>query len=347
MYSDKVNEHTALGAKAYAAKEYEAAAASYSDACAAFHEETGTDNADLLLLYGKALFQHAVAQSLVLGGAAQPTDPVDGAELKEEDAEEQGLEKGFEGQDEAPAHEEEESEAESADEGELQPEAGNDDEAAEPSAFEEAWEILDLARALFEQQTESDADKPSEPYLGADDAEPTTPYVDSVRKLSETYDLLGEVSLETENFPQAAADLAACLALRQKLYDAKLSALVSESHYKLSLALEFCLEDTDLRAKAAKQMEHAIAIVKAREAQLPPKDGSLLPELQERHAELSKAPAVSEQQQQVDIIKGILGEAVASSDLASSSQLPVNDLSAMVKKRKAPARPATKRSKPE
>lgn len=359
MYSEEITKNIADGAKFYAAKDYELAASKYADACAAFSEENGTDDADLLLLYGKALFQNGVAKSSVLGGVGSDQKKDEKEESKENDKEENEDDENFqfaEGFDEQ--------------EGDLNDNDGNDENEAEDqenaaddqSDFEAAWEILDLARSIFAHKVElleSERAKLSVPYLK--DEEGAVPeYVAALQKLSETYDLLGEVSLESENFAQAAIDLESCLDLRKQLYDPSLSALVSESHYKLSLALEFCVEDPELRKKAAAHMKLAIACVKARYASQTDEAAKadsreLLRDLQERYKELEKDPQEEIQAQQVDIIKGLLGEAVGSSGATDLTSLvkkgptpPVNDLSSMVKKRKArPSEGAEKKKRQE
>lgn len=349
MYSDEITKNITEGSKLYAAKDYDQAASKYADACAAYNEENGEDDADLLLLYGKALYQNGVAKSGVLGQMSGDQTK-DQAEEKEKDAKDEGedndnfqFEEGY-GDDENDDGNEEQ--------------AG--DEGEEQSDFEAGWEILDLARALFAHKVElleSEAKDLATPYLKTDDEEPTSDYVIALKKLSETYDLLGEVSLESENFTQAASDLESCLELRLKLYNSKLSPLVSESHYKLSLALEFCVEDPTLRKKAADQMKLAIDCVKARAATQEDEEAKkdsqeLLRDLEERYKELKKDPQQDVQAQQMDIIKGLLGEAVGSAGVTDLSSLvkkaPVNDLSSMVKKRKAkPEQKETKKPRSE
>lgn len=350
MYSEEETRFLSEGARLYAAKDYDRAAAAYADACAAYNERVGADDADLLLSYGKALFQNGVARLGVLGPvnseAPQP-------EKKEEAEESEFSSFGFE---EGVAEGEENADVggdESGEEGEAEENGDDGEPGADQSDFEAAWEILDLARALFEKEAGLLAPKDDlpTPYLTSESDKAPSEYIDVIRKLSETYDLLGEVSLELEQFPQAASDLRACLELRQKLYDAERSSLVSESHYKLSLALEFCVEDPDLRAKAADEMKKAIAIVSARrDAETDPakrkESTELLGDLEERHNELKKDPEMEVQAQQMDMIKGLLGEAVGSSGLAAALQKPVNDLSAMVKKRKPSGKEsASKRKK--
>lgn len=360
MYSEEVTKNTTEAAKFYAAKDYDLAASKYADACATFNEENGADDADLLLLYGKALFQNGVAKSGVLGGA--PNDQEEEKEEKEDEKEEDEnfqFEEGF-------AEEEEEEDDEDKENNEINEDENGGDhglvEADDQSDFEAAWEILDLARSIFAEKVEllaAEKDKFTVPYL-KDDEEPTSEYVSAVQKLSETYDLLGEVSLESENFPQAAIDLESCLNLRTQLYDAQRSALVSESHYKLSLALEFCVGDPKLRQKAAQQMKLAIDCVKTRassqtDESAKAENRELLRDLQERYKELEKDPQQEIQAQQMDMIKGLLGEAIGgggATDLTSmvkkapTTTAPVNDLSSMVKKRKAKPSTAKESKKP-
>ncbi|GEQ71829.1 hypothetical protein JCM33374_g5515 [Metschnikowia sp. JCM 33374] len=375
MYSETVTGLIAQGAKLYSTKEYEQAANVYADACASFNEEHSRDDPDLLLLYGKALFQNGVSKSGVLGGVSA----VGGSEGKQEETAENNSDEdnedddGFqfhegmaEGENDDANEDGETGVAFAEEEGDEEEDGDGEDEDGDEGApeeeqtdFEAAWDILDLTRALFEKAVEEESKENAglkTPYLASDDQEPQNKYVEFVKKLSETYDLLGEVSLETENFSQAASDLQACLELRQKLYDPNTSRLISESHYKLSLALEFCVEDPESRSKAAQHVKSAIAIFKAQAASDPTSDATkkadseeLLRDLEERYKELQKAPEQEVQAEQLDIIKGLLGEAVAGASGARvlteavEKKAQVNDLSSMVKKRKA--KPQTDSSK--
>lgn len=348
MYSDEITKHIAEGAKLYAAKDFDQAASKYADACAAYNEENGADDADLLLLYGKALFQNGVAKSGVLGGVGNDTEEKKPNDADDEENDNFQFEEGFADDNESPENEDDDHDDQGGDQGEDQPD------------FEAAWEILDLARSLYEEkveETKNGAENLDVPYLKKDDDESTSDYVVAVKKLAEVYDLLGEVSLESENFPQAASDLQSCLELRQKLYDLSKSALVSESHYKLSLALEFSVENPNLRKEAAHHMKLAIDCVRARaEAQTDEeakKDAyELLRDLEERYKELEKEPQKEVEAQQMDMIKGLLGEAIGgtagATDLTSLvKKAPVNDLSSMVKKRKPKADQGNEAKKPK
>lgn len=366
-YSADISELVAEGAKLYAAKEFDDASEKYAEACEKYSSENGEEDADLLLLYGKSLFQSAVLKSEVFSGANGGNreggkEDGSGSGGEKDEQEDDGK---FQFCDDAPLAEEEDDEAgpvaaeeeESDEEEENHDEEDGEPEEEEQSDFEVAWEILDLTRSLFENQLEN-VHKQGEdlqvPYLSRQDEETTNEFVKLTKKLAETYDLLGEVSLEAENFPQSAIDLQKCLELRLKLYNPDNSSLISESHYKLSLALEFCVEDPNLRSKACEQMRLAIESVKNRNSKEtdPAKrkdNDDLVQDLQVRYQELERDPAEEIKNEQMDIIKGILGEpsgedaspvANLVNDLSSivkkkSNKPAVNDLTSMVKKRKS------------
>lgn len=368
MYSKEILELIKEGSHAFSLKDFDQATSKYADACASFNEEHGKDCPDLLFLYGRALFQSGVSKAGVLGSvtAQKETSKKDTEAENDEVNFEEGLAKDeFE-----VAPEKDEEEDDSGSQIETGEEAGDDDndgaddsdgEAApeeEQSDFEAAWDILDLSRALFEErvsQLEESSTDLTFPLIKNENEEPKNDYVASLKMLSATYDLLGEVSLESENFPQAAADFASCLKLRLKLYDSNTSCLISEIHYKLSLALEFCQDDPSLRNKAAEHMKLAIESVKERnkietDEEKQKENEQLLAELDDRYEELKKDPEQELRDQQMNIIKGILGEATSDSSkqtkIAPAVQKKVNDLSSMVKKRKAqPGGPGKKQKK--
>lgn len=360
-YSDAINTLLAEAAKLYAVKEYDQASEKYADACEAFNIEHNSDDPDLLLLYGKALFQSAVLRSEVFGGSEQPSKKEEKEEDDEEDAnfqfhEDALAEENDENENNALEEEEEKDENDENDDNDEnegnEDKDENDDE--NQSDFEVAWEILDLTRSLFEDRLEalSDANKPTVPFLKNDSEDSENEYIVLTKKLAEVYDLLGEVSLEAENFPQSAVDLQKSLELRLVLYNPDNLSLISEAHYKLSLALEFCVEDEKLREKAAEQMKLAIDSVKRRNvAETDPKkkdeNDGLIKDLLVRYNELQKDPAEEMKAEQLEIIKGILGEATGTEKAQKPAGPAVNDLTSMVKKRKPAkdAKDAKKRAK--
>ena len=158
--------------------------------------EDSPEIADLYLSYGKALLENAIAQSSVLG-KNQPEGDGDEAEGSSEpptiftcpaqcvsdvnlaadsEANKLGAFLSFSGDavDEAVDMFAEAEKAAEEEEGEEDPEAEPEDD------FNAAWEVLDLARAIFEKQK----DENDEAKL----------------KLADTYMCLGDVSLETGSF---------------------------------------------------------------------------------------------------------------------------------------------------
>ncbi|RPA93733.1 hypothetical protein L873DRAFT_1637022, partial [Choiromyces venosus 120613-1] len=269
-------------------------------------------NAHLLYLYGRSLFQVALTKSDVLGGKpaeeqdGKEKEKKDGkgkgkgkdvSKIEEEDEEKKpkmlappaGAKAGFfsfTGDENWDDSDEEEGEGADDEEEDGYGEKDGDD-------FTLAWEILDFARVLFLKQLESSTSSSGEaaetttftstdpttsipnPSSASTSSTTTTdPPLDPKSlqtALADTYDLLGEVSLESESFPQATKDLRSSLDLKLQLYPTH-STLISEAHFKLSLALEFAaagesVSDSDRRAgraEAAAQMELAIASCRAR-----------------------------------------------------------------------------------
>ncbi|RLV94281.1 NASP-related protein sim3 [Spathaspora sp. JA1] len=370
LYSEEISKLVAEGSRAYSAKEFDLASERYAQACEQYAEEhEGGDDSDLLFLYGKAVFQSAVSKSEVFGAAPErkneeengdeeegenqedddkfqfyDAEPVEGEVAKEEDEDEED--------EEGPQLAEEEEEEEDNGKGKPPKEEEAEEEQTD---FEVAWEIIDLTRTLLEKKlTTLSHDELTPPYLQTDKEETNNEYIITLTKLSQSYDILGEISLETENFPQASIDFQKCLDLRLKLYNPENSKFLSESHYKLSLALEFCVNDPQSKQKAATQLKLAIESVERRnkhetDENVKKENAEIIQDLQVKYEELNKETSDDLTKEQMDVIEGILGHEAGSSGNASSSIVnnltsmvkkktaqPVNDLSSMVKKRKAP-----------
>ena len=171
---------------------------------------------------------------------------------------------------------------------------GDDDDDDDMAA---AWEVLDLARVLTHKTLDplwspstpitaltqppttlpSISEEEEEKESSTTTTDPTKPPLTPTQRtslltqLSDIYDLLGEISLESENFCQSILDLRSSLALKLVLFSTH-HKLVSEAHYKLSLALEFAsamegVSDSDSakgREEAAEQMELAVRSVRER-----------------------------------------------------------------------------------
>jgi HAT1-interacting factor 1 len=140
-----------------------------------------------------------------------------------------------------------------------------DDEDVEPEDdFNAAWEVLDLARAIYDKQNEDDDEEVK-------------------LKLADTYIALGDVSLETgswstfpvvsggafmyystEKFEQAITDYEAALALKSDLLPVS-SRQIAEAHYKLSMVLDLT---SGRLADAIIHAEKALESVETRSAEL-------------------------------------------------------------------------------
>ena len=150
-------------------------------------------------------------------------------------------------------------------------EAEGEEEEEEDDELGTAFEVLDLARVLFTRKLDTilsdtsnsndDAEskdkgkgkstetKPSGYETPAEAAEDTPLTRHIKERLADTHDLLAEISLENERFPNAVADFKESLKYKEKLYPF-FSEIIAEAHYKLSLALEFASITTTQEAEA-------------------------------------------------------------------------------------------------
>merc|ERR1719244_503682 len=95
----------------------------------------------------------------------------------------------------------EEDEAMEEDVNEALPEAADKDEDdEEESNLQLSWEMLELAKFVYTRQLETATDDQK---------------VEVEKRICETLMLLGEVSLENENYQQAVDDMTVCLSRRQ------------------------------------------------------------------------------------------------------------------------------------
>merc|ERR1712223_143018 len=208
--------------------------------------ETAKECGEAYFYYGKALLELARMQAGVIDNV------LDGDE-SEENSEEDEEEKN-ESEENSEEDEEEEEEGEGAKEDAETPIEENDngkdnesigsneagtseikdstdeqaqekEEEEDPSNLQLAWEMLELAKSIFTKHADS---------LAAD----SEFRMDVEARLSETYQTLGEVSIENENYPQAIEDLTMCLRRRQDLLPED-SRCIAETHYQLGVALGF------------------------------------------------------------------------------------------------------------
>lgn len=87
-YSTEVAKLISEGSRAYSSKDFDLASEKYGEACEEYSKShQGNEDADLLFLYGKAVFQSGVSKSEVFGGKpAEPEVETENSESKEEES---------------------------------------------------------------------------------------------------------------------------------------------------------------------------------------------------------------------------------------------------------------------
>ncbi|KAF8523009.1 hypothetical protein JB92DRAFT_2885752 [Gautieria morchelliformis] len=252
-----IEESLEQAKRAYAIQNFEQAVEHYATALELMtnkHGDASPACVDIYFAYGKALLENAIAQNSVLGkeetsAALQGDDDGTKAsgsglnasdarihfgedaifendnkvlEIRETDREEQTVDLFAEATNMLAEDHDDDENAESGDdeEGDGEPE---DD-------FNAAWEVLEVARSLYEAQTNSD-----------DEAK---------LKLADTYIALGDVSLETEKLEQAVSDYNAAVTLKSNLLPLS-SRQIAEVHYKLCIVYDMTA------GRLAHAIEHA------------------------------------------------------------------------------------------
>jgi len=198
-------------------------------------------------------------------------DSKDGDDEEEEGGEESQEDDKDEGGEDKENEETEEDEKDDSIQGD---EAEKGDVAAtekededEPSNLQLAWEMLELAKNILVKQSES-----------LEKAEGAAKEADKERKdkvnsrICDTFQTLGELSIENENYPQAIEDLGTCLQRRKEMLPED-SRLIAETHYQLGVAQGFNL-DFD---RAVDSLNEAIAVLAKRVDNLKAKTESVDP----------------------------------------------------------------------
>merc|ERR1711872_174681 len=264
--------HFVAGKRHLLVKDMNSAVTSLALACellSAEYGETAYECADAYYYYGKALLEMARAESGVFGNAldgesteeetedesAEGEEEKDATEEKKEDLEAEKEKKSEEEKETAEkkpekdvekekdsAMETEESEKEKTEEGSQDEKETKDEESVgdgdvdakegkdkqeqeaeeeeDPSNLQLSWEMLELAKVAYTNK------------LATADEEKKLVEM----KICEVLLTLGEVSLESETYEQAVADITECLTKRKVLHEAD-SRRIAETHYHLGVAL--------------------------------------------------------------------------------------------------------------
>ncbi|THU91533.1 hypothetical protein K435DRAFT_863353 [Dendrothele bispora CBS 962.96] len=234
--------------RAFALKKYEQAVEHYATALELATKkfpEDAPEIADLYFAYGKALLENAISQSHVLG---KEKDKQEEAEVEEAKDSGNGPILSFSGDaedvDEDPSVDLFAQASKEVAQADVEQEEDEEDEEAEPEDdYNAAWEVLDLARAIYDKQQQT----------GAADEK-------TLLKLADIYITLGDVSLETEKFEQAITDYEAGLELKTNLLPFS-SRQIAEAHYKLSIVLDMT---SGRLADAIAHAEKALSSIQSR-----------------------------------------------------------------------------------
>ncbi|KAJ2675489.1 hypothetical protein GGH99_005912, partial [Coemansia sp. RSA 1285] len=269
------------GTRAFALGTWAEAIDSFGELAAVTEQTFGSGSqryADCLVMYGRALLQHAVEQSALLaqraladaaaatttaGGGSSKSGGGDKKKKEDEEQEDQDAVEGapakrakfsFEGEPDfrqveglGPGAEEKEKEEDGAsgkagegasskgngkavdeqqqqqsdedEESDENEKEGEEEAAAEEDAVASAWDVLDVARVIQAKATDRK----------------------SRLKYAETLMLLGDVSMESENFAQAATDFAQALEVKRQYLGNNNddSRELAELYYKVALAHEY------------------------------------------------------------------------------------------------------------
>ncbi|KIY48125.1 hypothetical protein FISHEDRAFT_43891, partial [Fistulina hepatica ATCC 64428] len=227
--------------RAFALKKYEEAAEHYSAALELLTAKVGENSlecADLYLAYGRTLLENAIQRSSVLGRENTASNAPEAASTSSSN--DTGPFLSFSGD-----AEDEDDEDTAVPLSELKDDENDDDENTdEPEDdFNAAWEVLELARTIYDQYNVDPSVK---------------------LRLADTYVVLGDVSLETEKFDQAADDYQMALELKNQLLPLS-SRQIAEAHYKLSMVLDMT---PGRLSDAISHAQKAVASVEARLAEL-------------------------------------------------------------------------------
>jgi len=229
--------------------------------------ETAQECGEAYFYYGKALLELGRLEAGVIDNVLDGDDSEENSEEDDEDEEEEEAEAGEEAKENTEAEgagpsvsgETEEVENVKDNESIGSNDAGTSDvkdctdkktidqeEIEDPSNLQLAWEMLELAKQIFAKHADS---------LAAE----SEVRMELEAKLSETYQTLGEVSIENENYPQATEDLTMCLRRRQDLLPED-SRCIAETHYQLGVALGFNAQFDE----AVNALSDAIAVLEKR-----------------------------------------------------------------------------------
>ncbi|GAA5984185.1 hypothetical protein JCM11641_005142 [Rhodosporidiobolus odoratus] len=352
-------DHLALGIRSLALKRY-------SDACDHLsraveesterHGELAEENADALILYGKALLASAIAQSAVLGGGAPGPEPSEAgpstaaagpfasassASAAAPAAGSSNAAFHFGGDEEDDQEEGEgEGDGEGEDGGEEAPGADREDD------LESAFQVLDMARTVLSRAVERIGTE-----LGIAETKATLEEEQrkTKEKLAEVHRLLGDVATESEQFDSAVTEYSSSLTVLSSFlppYDRALS----ELHMLIALALDF-VPNATARAVSHAEKAKEVLLMKLKELEKVEEGNreekvkreiedikGLMGDVDMKIEDLRTIPTAPTPTASDSALEALLRDSMSAVASAAASGT-VNDLTGLVKKKKRPAAP--------
>lgn len=271
------DELVTQGIRAYFIQNYPTAVQALSlasELLAAQHGDKHDSLGDVYLYYGKALLELSREEAEPLGDAVTKTIEDDSdseeAEVPDEETGENKPEEAKIANGNANGDVVEENGEPGTSSGEKKPDGESTEETEEePSDLQVAWEVLELAKIIYENRGES-----------------------GKKKLAETLVVLGEVSLESENFESAVNDIKRGLEILRELAETN-ERVLAETHYKLGIALS----TNSQMEEAIDQFKSSLDLLKTRIKTLEEEDKEkneteitqmkeLIPEIEEKISDM-------------------------------------------------------------
>ncbi|XP_041133001.1 nuclear autoantigenic sperm protein-like isoform X2 [Polyodon spathula] len=236
---EEANKLIGAGNKNLVMGDVPAAVNAFQEACgmlAQKYGDTADECAEAFFLCGKSLLELARVENGVLGNA------LEGVPEEEEEGVGEGEKKEdskIESADNLDDGEEDEEEGEG--EGEATAEDGKESEEEEVGNLQLAWEMLEIAKVVYKRR------ESKEDQLFA----------------AQAHLKLGEISVESGNYPQATEDFQECLAIQKKHLEPH-SRLLAETHYQLGLVFGYINQ----YSKAIEHFNHSVEVIESRLAML-------------------------------------------------------------------------------
>ncbi|XP_060521707.1 protein HGV2 isoform X2 [Cylas formicarius] len=322
-------ELLAQGIRAFYLQDYEAAVVALSRASELMVAEHSNDQheelAEVYTYYGKSLLGLSRQQNEALGDAVpRNVEESDEDEGKASSAEDEDEEASKEGEAAKQEEKEEESSNErngtgdeaSTSKGDSTDDGKGDDE---PTDLQVAWEVLELARKIYQRQGES-----------------------SSKNLADTLVVLGEVSLESEIYDSAINDMKQGLEIQKQLFGDD-SRVVAETYYKLGVAYSTNTQFDEAIESFQNSLQYLRNRISSLQKVKPNTDAQkeeveeiegLIPDIEEKVADMKncKDEAIKKISEAVREVT----RSAAPAGQASATSRPASDISHLVKrKRKA------------